>query len=273
MSTARLSHIQGDSFLHHRNPLLKLFALILVTIGVIIYPSWRFGVILLLITLSLFIIAQVPLRITKGRIRYLIIFSIFLLFLQVLATPNGTILAFLIPQLGELGPYFPVTDFGIERGLAITIRFLLIVFSSMLFISITDPTLLAHSLTRLGVPYRYSFALVITLRFLPLFDCEMNTVRMAQQSRGISTEVGGLNKILRTIRYTFFPLLVSALSRVDTLSLSMDGRGFGYAKNRTYLRQSEWDYIDSSLLLLLLGFIFTCSLLALGYLPQISQYI
>ena len=273
MSNARLSHIQGDSFLHRRNPLLKLFALIFVTIGVVIYPSWRLSVILLLIILIFFAIARVPLRITKGRIRYLVIFSLFLLFLQILATPNGTTLTFLIPQLGEIGPYFPVTDFGIERGLTIAVRFLVIVFSSMLFISITDPTLLAHSLTRFGLPYRYSFALVIALRFLPLFDNEMNTVKMAQISRGISVEVGGLNKTLRSIRYTFFPLLVSALSRVDTLSLSMDGRGFGYAKNRTYLRKSEWNHSDSIIFLLLLGFFFTCILLALGYLPQLTQYI
>ena len=273
MSDSRLQYDQGDSFLHRCNPLLKLFALISITIGIIIYPSWRFGVILLLITLIFFIIAQIPLKITKGRIRYLIIFSIFLLLLQVLATPNGTILTFLIPQLGNFGPYFPVTDFGVERGLNLAIRFLVIVFSSLLFISITNPTLLAHSLTRLGIPYKYSFALVIALRFLPLFDNEMNTVRMAQQSRGLSVEVGGLSKILRTTRYTFFPLLVSALSRVDTLSLSMDGRGFGYAKDRTYLRKSKWNNSDSFILILLFGFLFTCILLALGYLPQISQYI
>jgi energy-coupling factor transport system permease protein len=273
MSNSRLKYTQGDSFFHSRNPLLKLLALIIVTIAVIIYPSWRFDVILFLIILSFFIIARVPLKITKGRIRYLILFSIFLLLLQVLATPNGTILAFLIPQLIEFGPYFPVTDFGVERGLAIAVRFLVVVFSSKLFISITDPTLLAHSLTRLGIPYKYSFALVITLRFLPLFDSEMNTVRMAQQSRGISVEVGGLSKILRTIRYTFFPLLVSALSKVDTLSLSMEGRGFGYAKNRTYLRKSKWDRSDSVSLILLFGFFFSILLLSFGYLPQISQFI
>lgn len=273
MANSRMKYTQGDSFLHRRNPLLNLLALIMVTIAIIIYPSWRFGVILLLCILFFFILARVQLRITKGRIRFLILFSIFLLLLQILATPNGTILAFLVPQLGEFGPYFPVTDFGIERGLAITVRFLVVVFSSMLFISITDPTLLAHSLTKLGIPYKYSFALVITLRFLPLFDSEMNTVRMAQQSRGISAEVGGLRKILRTIRYTFFPLLVSALSRVDTLSLSMEGRGFGYAENRTYLRKSQWNYSDSFSLILILGFFISVLLLTLGYLPQISQYI
>jgi energy-coupling factor transport system permease protein len=93
---------------------------------------------------------------------------------------------------------------------------------------------------------------------------------MAQKSRGIQPEVGGLRKIFRTIQYTFFPLLVSSLSRVEALSISMDGRGFGYSENRTYLRKSTWKIYDTILLFAGFGYILLCSLLALGYLPVLS---
>ena len=185
-------------------------------------------------------------------------------------TVNGTVLLYMIPQFGEIGPLLPVTDFGVERGLTIAVRFLLIVFSSMLFISVTDPTLLSHALTKLGLPYRFSFALVIALRFVPLFDSENEVVRMAQRSRGISIEVRGLSKLLRSVRYTFFPLLVSALSRAETLSISMDGRGFGYNNSRTYLRKSEWHRSDTVLLVLTIGLFILSTLLAFGYLPSVS---
>jgi energy-coupling factor transport system permease protein len=186
---------------------------------------------------------------------------------QVLVTVNGTVILFLIPQSGTFGPFFPVTDYGLARGLTLALRFLVVVFSSMLFISVTDPTLLAHSLTQLRIPYRYAFSLVIALRFLPLFDSETDIVRMTQRSRGISLEVGRPSKILRSLRYTFFPLLVSALSRVDTLSLSMDSRGFGYRSTRTYLRTSKWHGTDSLVLLLSLCFLGVCMALALGLSP------
>jgi energy-coupling factor transport system permease protein len=182
---------------------------------------------------------------------------------------NGTVLGFVIPQLNNFGPFLPITDYGLERGLSIALRFLIVVLSSMLFVAVTDPTLLAHSLTRLRIPYRYTFALVIALRFLPLFDSENQVVRMAQKSRGIQPEIGGFRKILRTIQYTFFPLLVSSLSRVESLSISMDGRGFGYSENRTYFRQSTWKITDSLLTISGFGYIIFCFLLALGYLSYL----
>jgi energy-coupling factor transport system permease protein len=242
-------------------------------IGIIVYPSWRLGAVLLLIVFIGFRVARVPIHLTRGRTKFIIIFSILLLFVQVLVTRNGILLGFIIPQIGGFGPLFPITDFGIIRGLAISSRFLLMVFSSMLFVSITDPTLLAHSLTRLKIPYRYSFSLVIALRFLPLFDLENHTVRMAQKSRGITPEVTGLRKIIRTVQYTFYPLLFSALSRVDSLSMSMDGRGFGYSSDRSYLRKSSWSVGDTVVALLTVGFLVLCILLSLGYLPEISSLI
>ncbi len=265
--------IESGSMLHRLNPSLKLAGLIIITTGVLIYPSWRFSGLLLLLTILGFKASNVPLNVSKKRIRFLMIFSALLLAFQVLMTANGTILFFIIPKYDLLGPFLPVTDFGIEKGFEISLRFLLVVFSSMLFVSVTDPTLLAHSLTRFGVPYRYSFALVIALRFLPLFDMENKTVRIAQRSRGISVSVRGMSEILRTIRYTFFPLLVSALSRVDALSLSMDGRGFGYSRTRTYLRKSSWTALDASVLVLLSMLLLASILLALGFLPQISAII
>jgi energy-coupling factor transport system permease protein len=239
--------------------------------GIVVYPSWQLSGLLLIGVLIGFWVAGVKLRITKGRTKFVILFSILLFLVQILVTTNGVLLGYIIPQIGPIGPLFSVTDFGIERGLALSIRFLLLIFSSMLFVSVTDPTLLAHSLTKLRIPYRYSFSLVIALRFLPLFDLENHSVRMAQQSRGITPEVTGLRKIIRTIQYTFFPLLVSALSRVDSLSMSMDGRGFGYSGNRSYLRKSEWKARDSVFLILTVSFLVVCLLFAMGYFPEIAS--
>jgi energy-coupling factor transport system permease protein len=242
-------------------------------VGIIVYPSWRLSTILLVIVFIGFRVAKVPIHLTTGRTKFIVIFAILLLLVQVLVTTNGTLLGFIIPQIGGFGPLFPITDFGIVRGLAISIRFLLLVFSSMLFVSVTDPTLLAHSLTRFRIPYRYSFSLVIALRFLPLFDLENHTVRIAQKSRGITPEVTSLRKIIRTIQYTFFPLLVSALSRVDALSMSMDGRGFGYSTDRSYLRKSSWRVSDTIVTLLTICFLLLCIFFSAGYFPEISLFI
>jgi len=267
--SSRLGYVQNDSFLHRLNPMTKFLSLVLVISGILVYPSWILSGLIFFLILTGFAVAGVSLRLGMNRIKFLILFSVLLLVFQILLTPNGVVLGHLVPRIGGLGPLFPVTDFGLSRGLGISLRFLLIVFASMLFVSVTDPTLLSHSLTKLGIPYRYSYSLVIALRFLPLFDYETNAVRLAQKSRGISPSVGGIERTLRTIRYTFFPLLVSALSRVEALSLSMDGRGFGYKRERTYLRCSSWKLMDYLVMASSIGFLLLCIALSVGVIPLV----
>ena len=268
----RLGYVRRDTWVHRLNPALKLVILIMLLTSILIYTSWRFSALLLLAVLVGFRMANVSLKLTRRRSKFVLVFSLLLLLFQIVITVNGAVLGYLIPSINGFGPYLPVTDYGLERGLTIAIRFLFIVLSSMLFVSVTDPTLLSHSLTRLRIPYRYAFALVIALRFLPLFDSENETVRLAQKSRGISPSIRGFRKILITIQYTFFPLLVSALSRVESLSMSMDGRGFGYDSERTYLRRSGWNSVDSLFLALVLILFVTAVLLSLGFLPELARF-
>lgn len=256
-----------DTFLHRLNPAVKLFSLAFMLIAAIILSKWYFLLVLLLAVLIAFKTSQIPVGLTTARIRFLLTFSAFILVVQLIAVQNGVVIFHLFPPVGAIGPYFPVTTFGLERGLLFSLRFMLIVFSSKLFVAVTDPTLLAHALTDLGLSYRYSFALVIALRFVPFFDIETESVRMAQQSRGFSPKIGSPSKLLRTIRMTFYPLLVSALSKANSLTMSMDGRGFGYSKKRTYIRKSRWRTIDWLVLVLSMGLLFVSILLSIGLFP------
>jgi energy-coupling factor transport system permease protein len=264
MMTAGIGYTPADSCLHRLNPLLKFVGLIALTIGIMVYPDVLLSLLLLALILIGFGVAGIYPKLAMRRVKFLFLFSLLVFMLQVLITTNGLVLFYLVPSVGNSPPIIPVTTFGIQRGLALALRFLIIVFSSMLFVETTDPTLLAHSLTRVGIPYRYTFALVIALRFLPLFDVENHVVQMAQKARGLSTNLRSFTSILRSVRFTFFPLLVSALSRVDELSMSMDGRGFGYMSQRVYLRQSQWTRSDTLLAVSLVVFMVLCVLASLN---------
>ncbi len=254
---------------HSSNPLANLFCLLAILISNLIYPSLVLSALILCFILLAVEILRVNLTFSSRRIRFLLLFSVILLLVQVLITPNGIVLIYLFPRIGDLGPAFPVTTFGLEKGLSLALRFLLLVTSSMFFVAITDPTLLAHSLSSFGIPYRYNFALVIALRFIPLFDIENEVVRMAQKSRGISIEVGGLSKLQRSLRYTFFPLIVSALQRAETLALSMEGRAFGYGRKRSYLRKTQWRFSDTSVIMLSIVLLTISVLFQLQLLPSL----
>ena len=54
-------------------------------------------------------------------------------------------------------------------------------------------------------------------------------------AKGIELEGLSPRNLLRAVRYLFVPLVISALSRVDNLTISMEGRAFGLYPVRTYM--------------------------------------
>ena len=141
------------------------------------------------------------------------------------------------------------------------LRFLVVLSSSFLFVLTTDPDALASSFIRWGIPYRYGFTLILALRFVPFFRNELRVVREAQQLRGIQPSVRSVGQIRRAIRYTFVPVLISGLTRVDTIAMSMKGRAFGLHQRRTSSHRLALT-IEDGLIWLCCGLIVAGALLA-----------
>jgi energy-coupling factor transport system permease protein len=97
---------------------------------------------------------------------------------------------------------------------------------------------------RAGLPYRYGFALITALRLVPTFEQEGRTVYAAQLARGVQYDVRSPRRFLTLVRQFLLPLLVSALSKVDILAVSMEGRCFGKHQTRTFLRQVHTTWRD-----------------------------
>jgi len=166
----------------------------------------------------------VPARTFLRRLRFVIIFAVVLFVAQALSIREG------VPWI-ERGVH--ITDIGLLAGGAMALRFLVILASSFLFVSVVDPDRLAGALIRWGIPYRYGYLLILSLRFVPFFQRELQIVREAQTVRGIRPSIRSVRGIRRAIRYTFVPVLVSGLMRVESIALSMNGRCFGLQRRRT----------------------------------------
>lgn len=115
------------------------------------------------------------------------------------------------------------------------LRFVNIIGSSYLFVATTDPNRLAYALMQAGLPYRFGFMLITALRFIPVFHLELEQVKNAQMAKGIELEGLAPRKLLRAVRYLLVPLVISALSKVDFLTISMESRAFGLYPARTYM--------------------------------------
>jgi energy-coupling factor transport system permease protein len=154
---------------------------------------------------------------------------------------------------------FKITTGGLETGFLYGGRFFTVIFLSYLFILTTDPSSLAYALMRLGIPYRFGFMLVTALRLAPILENEGQNIYRAQLTRGIRYDHAGIKKIVLLFRQFLTPLLVISLRRADHLYFSMEGRGFGKSRKRTFRKAvypSSLDLYCSLGLLLFFAVIF-----------------
>jgi len=253
-----LIYINNDSWLHSLHPLVKLIMLICFSISVFAAPSWLGGTILLILVLVAYHLAGLGLTFFYRKLRFILFFGVFILIVQVLAVKEGL----LIWQL-SLGPLtFSVWSEGLLGGLVMMLRFVNIISSSYLFIATTDPNRLAYSLMQIGLPYRFGFMLITALRFIPVFQQELEQVKNAQMAKGIDMEGLSPRQLIKAARYLLVPLVISALSKVDFLSNSMEGRAFGLYIERTYMYSQPWTSTDKiTALLVPAAFLIFCIVL------------
>jgi energy-coupling factor transport system permease protein len=235
MSPERIAYRRGNSILHRLHPLTKAGWLLFGTAFAFAVRSPWAVLAALALLLAGFPLAGVRLARVRGT-RLFISTALLLGLLQILFVREGALLL-------EAGP-LAITAVGAQQGMYVAGRFLSVVLLSYLFVLTTEPNDLAYALMRVGLPYRYGFALITALRLVPTFEQEGQTVYNAQLARGVRYDVRSPRRFLTLARQFVLPLLVSALGKVDALAVSMEGRCFGKYPTRTFLRQTRATWRD-----------------------------
>ena len=146
---------------------------------------------------------------------------------------------YLLVQMGIVvllhGARFGVPE-GLWPGLRIALQIALFFVPGVVFLRTTQASQMMRGLRKV-LPYRLSFLVFTSFRFVPLFARELRQIAMAQRLRGARL---GARDLLdpRSWRDAFhclmIPLLVRALKAADEAALSAEGRGFGVRPERTY---------------------------------------
>jgi energy-coupling factor transport system permease protein len=225
---ARITYQPGDSLLHRLHPLVKAAWLVMGTVLVFVVQSPWLVLAAVALLLVGFRLAGARLGQVRGT-RLFVSTALLLGLLQVLFVQEGRTLL----QVGPLS----LTTGGLAAAAYVGGRFLAVILLSYLFVLTTEPNDLAYTLMRAGLPYRYGFALITALRLVPTFEQEGQVVYNAQLARGVEYDVRSPLRLVTLARQFLMPLLVSALGKVDSLSVSMEGRCFGKYAQRTFLRQ------------------------------------
>lgn len=162
------------------------------------------------------------------------------------ALPAGLVTALLGVDSGAeivgVGP-LSVTQGSAIDGLAIAARIFAIGLPGVVLLATTDPTDLADALAQvLHLPSRFVLAALASMRLFGVLAQEWQALRLARRARGLGDE--SLLGRLRTAFGLVFALLVLAVRRATVLATTMESRGFGASKERTWARPSRlrlWD--------------------------------
>lgn len=228
---AGLKFIPGSSWIQELHPLVKVGFLLAFASLVLISAEAARGAVLLGILLMGYISSGLGLGYWLRKLRFILFFAAFILLIQILFRQQGAPL-----WQFRLGPWqFGIWSEGLGQGLALAMRFLNLIGLSFLFVATTDPMKLVQGLIQAGLPYRWGFMLITALRFIPGYQDDFRQIRLAVRLKGVRYDGFSWTRLMNMLRYLLVPLLATTIHRVDTLSMSMDGRAFGLYPKRTFL--------------------------------------
>jgi energy-coupling factor transport system permease protein len=118
---------------------------------------------------------------------------------------------------------------GLELSLVTGLRMISMTEVFLLLLATTRmQDLTAALVSQCRVPYEYAFMFTAALRFVPDFIAESRSVQEAQACRGYSAK-GSIFRRMTSYLAIVEPLVLRAVSRSETMAMSLALRGFGGA--------------------------------------------
>lgn len=199
--------------------------------------------------LSSLVIAIVGLIMVKGNMT-----PFLLLFLCVLDCCFGlyraTIkcLLIFIPVSAVFGLFTYLFNWNLLEAVQMAERVLLLAVAAIPAVCM-PPINLIRCLTKLRCPRMITLGMLIVIRFIPVLRAEVSRIREAMKTRGVSASLWNFQCFYRAL---LIPLMMRLINISDTLSLSLETRGFelGKAQSTIYreVRFRARDAVYSALL-------------------------
>lgn len=248
-----LEYSQGETVIHRLNPLSKMVIAFLLCLSSFANSNIYCAIGIIIVNLLIAYLAEIIDR-AMSLLITLFKIGIVLFLLQVFFIRTGnTILNF---------PFnLYVTDIGLKFSIVLVLRLVGATMPLVIILTVTRMSDLTNVMVqKLHIPYKYTFAFITALRFIPIFENEMKGIIEAQTARGVEFDTKNPVKKLKLLLPLCVPLLISSVKRIEGSAISAELRGFNLRKKdsgyKTY-RFHGPDYIAIlfSLLILLTSII------------------
>jgi len=206
---------------------VKILFILIFTFLIFYVDKLLICVVLLSSILTLRIVLKIPVK----NIKSFAVVSLLVVFSQVL---------FASGENNIIKPFFSfmLKWEGLFLGLMIICRLAALILLLPILTETSGPYEIARALAGFGINYRAAFIITAAFNLIPIFREEGHAIMEAQKLRGGGyIENGRFFTKLKAYPALVVPLVLGAMRKAQSASVSMDSRAFGAFKTRTWLEK------------------------------------
>lgn len=221
-----------------------LVLLSLSVIGMVSYDTW-YLVVLTVFAILFYQSAHLKWHQVKGLIYAIAAFTALNLVLVYVFNPayGAIIYGTNHPLIGH--GFFTLTWEELFYLFNMLLKYIFIVPLILAFLFTTNPSELAAGMNRIGFSYKISYAVELSLRYIPDVIRDFKQISLAQQARGLemSRKAGLWNRLKRSSQI-LIPLVFSSMDKIEITTRAMKLRRFGTNKKRTWYMTQQFGKLD-----------------------------
>ena len=236
MKARLFSYNYINTYVHRLSGLTKLICFLFLTFAAMF--SFDVRVILFIMAFSTMImsVSRIQFRQIRVMVYYVLVFLLINAILTFFFAPEyGVTIYGTRHVLVTLFGRYNLTSEQLFYQITQVLKYASVIPLGIIFILTTNPSEFASSMSGVGVNYKFSFAVALTLRYFPDIQRTYHDISQAQQARGL--EMSGKASLGDRFKYSLMiiiPLIFSTLDRIELITNAMDLRGFGKNKKRTW---------------------------------------
>ena len=214
-------YLDRNTWVHRLDPRTKMFLLVGAFVLAFLFLNPLYGLAVLALVVAFGALARS--LVNLKRIRFILVMIGLV-----------TVAMWSVFSQGERPLFLFVEWEALLYGIGVALRIDATIIAGMIFLSTTRNEEIATGLVKIGIPYRFAFAVSTALRLVPTIAATGSTISQAQRSRGLDLESGGLIQRVRKNTPLLIPVFVSTIRSTNVFSMALESKGFGASPKRTY---------------------------------------
>ena len=214
-------YLDRHTWVHRLDPRTKMFLLVGAFVLAFLFLNPLYGLAVLGIVVGFGALARS--LVNLKRIRFILVMIGLV-----------TVVMWSVFSQGETPLFLFVEWEALLYGIGTALKIDATIIAGMIFLSTTRNEEIATGLVKLGIPYRFAFAVSTALRLVPTIAATGSTISQAQRSRGLDLDSGNLIQRVRKNTPLLIPFVVSTILATNVFSMALESKGFGASPKRTY---------------------------------------